>query len=60
MERHQDDIIMKVKQFVEKLEFTEAEIQDYANEISIPKETMRKMAKRITSELKHDLEKTLA
>ena len=54
-----NDSIKKIKQFIEKLEFTDAEIQDYCNTFNISKETMTNMAKRITAELKHDLEKTL-
>lgn len=54
-----NDTVKKIKQFIEKLEFTDAEIQDYCETFHISKDTMTKMAKRITAELKHDLEKTL-
>lgn len=54
------DIALKIKEFVAKLEFTDAEIKDYANEFNISEETMRKMAKRISFELKRDVEKVLS
>lgn len=61
MKQHNpQDVVLKIKQFVEKLEFTDAEIQDYAQEFNISESTMRKMAKRITNELKHDLDQVLS
>lgn len=56
MKNSPDDLIQRITHFVAKLEFTDAEIKDYANEFNIPEETMRRMAKRISAELKHDLE----
>lgn len=50
----------KIKSFISKLNFTDEEISSYAQEFNIPEETMRQMAKRITTELKHDLEKVIA
>jgi peptidoglycan hydrolase CwlO-like protein len=49
----------KIRDFVNKLEFTEAEIKDYAKEFEISEANMRRMAKRISAELKHDLEKVM-
>lgn len=49
----------KIRDFVNKLEFTDAEIKDYAKEFDISEENMRRMAKRISAELKHDLQKVM-
>lgn len=49
----------RVQAFVNHLEFTEHDIQDYAREFNISIQTMRQMATRITRELKQDLEKVL-
>lgn len=54
-----DDIESRVRQFVAKLEFTEEDIRSYAEEFHIAEATMRKMAARISRELKHDLEEVL-
>lgn len=51
--------LTRVQAFVDHLEFTEYDIQDYSREFNIPIQTMRQMATRITRELKADLEKVL-